>query len=108
MTLGHPLVDAAIDDLRLTPTDLKAFRVLWSELDFRTFVEKKAVVLGVQIACDRSHASRSLQKLVEFEYLEEGPRSERGVGTYRLKARVQNPHTSADARRNRRQISSGL
>ena len=112
MTLGHPLVDAAIADLRLTATHLKAFRILWGELDFREYKEKKSEVLALQIACDRANASRALAKLVEFAYLEEGPRSEKSVGTYRLgcgpAAPVHNQHTSAPSLKKQRRIRFSL
>ncbi|MHB1297284.1 MAG: hypothetical protein ACYC0B_02045 [Gemmatimonadaceae bacterium] len=112
MTLGHPLVDAAIDDMRLTPTHLKSFRVMWRELDFREYREKKSEVLAAQIGCDRANASRALQKLVEYGYLDEGPRSDKGVGTYRLgtgtPAAVHNQHRSVNASHSRRRVRFSL
>lgn len=112
MTLGHPLVDAALADLRLTPVDLNVFRVLWGQLDFERFVEKKSDVLGIEVGCDRSYATASLRKLVAFGYLELGDRTSKGIGTYRL------PRTaptggdsftrSAVPRRMRRQVRDSL
>lgn len=111
-TLGHPLVDAAIDDQRLGAIDLRAFRVLWAQLDFQEFREKKSEVLGAEIGADRSNSSRALRNLVAFGYLEEGPPSAKGIGMYRLARGVpsggQNIPTSAPAPRVRRQIRSSL
>lgn len=112
MTLGHPLVDAAIADLRLTRTDLRAFRVLWSQLDFQEFREKKVAVLAVEIETEHSYAALSLRRLVDFGYLEEGDRSGKNVGTYRLPRAmpqfgVKSP-ISVAPRRIRRQLRDSL
>ncbi|MBX3173283.1 MAG: hypothetical protein KF709_02670 [Gemmatimonadaceae bacterium] len=112
MTLGHPLVDAAIADLRLTPVDLNVFRVLWCQLDFEHFTEKKADVLALEVGCDRSYANASLRKMVEIGYVELGERSAKGVGTYRLPrhapARGDTFTRSAISRRARRQVRDSL
>jgi hypothetical protein len=84
MTLGHPLVDAAVADLRLTAVELRVFRVMWCQLDFEHYREKKSDVLALEVMTDRSYASAALRKLVELGYLEAGDRSERGVQAYRL------------------------
>lgn len=112
MTLGHPLVDAVLADLRLTLIDLNAFRVLWSQLDFENYTEKKSEVLALELAVHRSNASRALKKLVHFGYIEEGPASAKGVGAFRLPRAVPSAvrcaHTSEQPRRIRRQIASSL
>lgn len=112
MTLGHPLVDAALADLRLTPVDLNVFRVLWGQLDFERFVEKKSDVLALEVACNPSYAAASLRKLVEFGYIEAGDRAEKGVGTYRLPRALPLVVTtftrSVAPRRTRRQVRDSL
>lgn len=112
MTLGHPLVDAAIADLRLTAVELRVFRVMWTQLDFEYFREKKSDVLALEVATDRSYASAALRKLVELGYLEAGDRSERGVQAYRLPRAVPaggvHSPRSAESGRVRRQIRNAL
>lgn len=112
MTLGHVLVDAAIEDLRLTQSDLNAFRVLWTQLDFETFRPKKTEVLAAELGIHRSNASRSLSNLVALGYIEEGPRDEKGVGTFRLPraapSGVRHTHTFVVARKTRRQLRDTL
>jgi hypothetical protein len=112
VTLGHPLVDAAVADLRLTQVELNAFRVLWGQLDFEVFREKKSDVLALEVGVNRSNASRALGRLVQYGYLEEGPRTARGVGTYRLSrgvvAGVRAAHTSADRPRGARKVRWSL
>jgi hypothetical protein len=112
VTLGHPLVDAALADQRLGKVELNAFRVLWGQLDFETFREKKSDVLAAEIASQRSHASAALRILVECGYLEEGPRSARGIGTYRLARGTPAPGAGMDRSvvnvRKRRQVRSSL
>lgn len=112
MTLGHPLVDAALDDLRLTPLELKAFRRMWALLDFEHFHEIKADVLGVEIRTTRSYAGAAMRKLVDLGYIEQGERNEKGVAAYRLPRTVPagGAHltTSAIQPRVRRQIRNSL
>lgn len=84
MTLGHPLVDAALADLRLTALELNAFRVMWCQCDFEVFREKKSDVLAIELSVERSSASAALRKLVELGYLIREERPERTVGAFRL------------------------
>lgn len=112
MTLGHVLVDAAIADLRLTRVELNVFRVMWVQMDFEHFREKKADVLAMEVGTDRSYAATALRKLVEYGYLELGERSAKGVGSYRLPRGgpqlVVSSTTSAEPPRIRRQLRSSL
>ena len=112
MTLGHPLVDAAIADLRLTAVELRVFRVMWSQLDFEHFRAKKADVLALEVGSDRSYAAAALRKLVEIGYLEAGERDERGVMAYRLPratpGMVVRTTTSAEPTKIRRQVRRAL
>lgn len=112
MTLGHILVDSALADLRLTRVELNVFRVMWVQMDFEQFREKKAEVLAIEVGTDRSYAAAALRRLVEYGYLELGERSAKGVGTYRLPRGwtpvVVSSTTSADAPRMRRQLRSSL
>jgi hypothetical protein len=112
MTLGHPLVDAAVADLRLTAVELRVFRVMWCQLDFEHFRAKKADVLALEVGSDRSYAAAALRKLVDLAYLELGPRDERGIASYRLPrvvpGMVVRTTTSAEPTRTRRQIRNAL
>lgn len=111
-TLGHPLVDAVIDDDRLGVLELRLFRRLWGELDFQEYSEKKGDVMAVELRCDRSNVSRALRNLVHFGYIEEGPPSAKGIGTFRLPravpSGVRHLPTSAGAPRIRRQVRDSL
>lgn len=112
MTLGHPLVDAALADLRLGVVDLRVFRVMWGQLNFERFVEKKSEVLAIEIGADRSHVSAAVRRLVEMGYLEREERPERAVQAYRLPRLV--PTLGAEtpkvveSSRARRQLRSSL
>lgn len=112
MTLGHPLVDAALDDDRLGRSELRVFRVCWGLLNFEEFRSVKSDFLGLRLSLDRSQVSRALQNLCDLAYLEVGPRDEKGVGTYRLPRRVDSGvcqiHTSARVPKSRRQLRDTL
>jgi predicted transcriptional regulator len=86
--------------------------VCWSTLDFEMFHPIKSDALGLQLCLDRSQVSRALQNLVDFGYLDAGPRDDKGVGTYRLPRRVDSGvrqmHTSAKVARIRRQVRDSL
>lgn len=112
MTLGHVLVDAALDDDRLGRTELRVFRACWCSLNFEEFLAIKSDALGLRLSLDRSQVSRALQNLVDLGYLEPGPRDEKGIGTYRLPRRVDSGvrqmHTSAKFPKPRRQLRDAL
>lgn len=112
MTLGHALLDAVVDDDALGRSELRVFRLLWGVLNFEDFKAVKADFPALQLRLDRSQVSRSLQNLVDFGYLECGPRDEKGVGTYRLPravpSGVRQIHTSEKAPRMRRQVRTSL
>lgn len=112
MTLGHPLVDAALDDLRLSRVELNVFRFLWGRLDFEHWRRMKADVVAIEVGTERSYAGAAIRKLVELGYIAAGDRDEKGVVSYRLPRTVPtlgaSSPTSDSPTRIRRQVRSAL